>query len=209
MNFFFLDIASHNGALACVNDASVLSCKEVNTRIRDHELIPLVGTCLQEAGWVYEDLDRVVCIVGPGGFTSLRVAVSFANTLGDQLEIEEVGVHLVDLFLARDKSPKSKVQSPKLVWLHATKKDSLFIRGFGEHEKTWPKPMLISITDAIKQIPEETVWMGELLDTQREAFDALHLKEAELQPLTAVLPGFLKGLKGEKKSLVPWYGREG
>jgi len=202
MNCLFLDIASHNGALACVQDDVVLSFKEVSTRIRDHELVPLVEELLKEAKWNYEDLTNIACVVGPGGFTSLRVAVSYANTLIDQLGIEGAGVHLSELYRAG-----AGARARDCFWLHATKRDALFVRGFGEYEKMWPEPALLSIDEVKGKIPQDAFWMGELLDEQKEALAALELQEAQLESLEAILPNFVKGLTYAKKPLVPWYGR--
>jgi tRNA threonylcarbamoyladenosine biosynthesis protein TsaB len=41
----------------------------------------LVGQCLHEAGWRIGQVDLIACGVGPGGFTSIRVAVALARGL--------------------------------------------------------------------------------------------------------------------------------
>ena len=206
MNYFFLDIASHDGLLACISSNGVISSREVSTRIRDHELIPLVEECLKEAKWEYQDLDRIACVIGPGGFTSLRVAVSFSNTLMDQLDIEGAGIHLSDLYFARvcrgehcrtmtgDGVPSfDRAQDDTLYWIHSTKKDSLFIKG-----GKWEETTLIT-TD---EIPKDGLWMGEVISP-------VELKEAQLKPVKEILPEFIKNLSYSKKPLEPWYGRSG
>ena len=199
MHYFFLDIASHNGLIACLSKDSVISSREVSTRVRDHELIPLVEECLKEAGWEYQDLDRIACVVGPGGFTSLRVAVSFANTLIDQLEIKGAGVHLSDLYFERSEDRKNE-RAEDLYWIHSTKRDSLFVRG-----GKWKEPTLISVDE----IPKDGLWMGELLDEQKEIIDAAGSHGSQLRSVSEILPEFVQGLEYSKKPLEPWYGRSG
>ena len=89
---------------------AVIASEFVHARISDADLIPLVEQVLKAAGWEYKDIDAVACIVGPGGFTSLRVAVAFANTLGDQLGIPVAGIHLSELYRARVENGKRRVE---------------------------------------------------------------------------------------------------
>ncbi|MBU0458402.1 tRNA (adenosine(37)-N6)-threonylcarbamoyltransferase complex dimerization subunit type 1 TsaB [Patescibacteria group bacterium] len=213
MNCLFLDIASHEGTIALIGNEKVISKREVSTRVRDHELIPLVEECLEEAGWEYSDLTHLACVIGPGGFTSLRVAVSYSNTIIDQLEVEGVGVHLSDLHEARMcQDSESGIRNPDVLWLHATKRDLMFVRGFGEYEEIWREPTLISVDAFSQRIAAESrgfplQWTGELLDSQKEALKELNLQEAELRSIEDILPKFVSGLTYVKKPLEPWYGR--
>lgn len=185
-----------------MGDGAILSEREVNDRIRDHDLVPLMETCFQEAQWNHQDLTHIACTIGPGGFTSLRVGVSLANTLIDQLDISAAGIHLSDLYAARIADDDGQLQDS--VWLHSTKKDFLFIRGFGRHRSTWPEPCLISLEEASAQIPKDAFWTGELIPNQEEI---LRLRPALLHSFREVLPSYLSGLTYQKKALFPWYGR--
>jgi len=101
MRCLFLDLASHHGLLACTEDDVIAASEPVDHRIGDHELIPLFEKTLQAAGWKAGDLTHCACVIGPGGFMSLRVAVAFANTLIHQRRIPGAGIHLSDLYAAR------------------------------------------------------------------------------------------------------------
>lgn len=105
MRYLFLDLASHSGLLACVEDQTIKASEPVDHRIGDHELIPLFEKTLDAAGWKAADLTHIACVIGPGGFMSLRVAVAFANTLMHQLKIPIAGIHLSDLYAARAPHP--------------------------------------------------------------------------------------------------------
>ncbi len=94
------------------------------------------------------------------------------------------------------------------VWLHSTKKNLLFLRGFGALEKRWPEPIPISIEDAQKQIPTNTSFVGELIAEHRKALPQLQPVQS-IKSLEDVLPTFIQSLKFEMKPLEPWYGREG
>jgi tRNA threonylcarbamoyladenosine biosynthesis protein TsaB len=55
-------------------------------------LAPMTAAALAKAGVAIGDLDRVGVVVGPGGFTGVRVALSFARGLGVGTGIPIVGV---------------------------------------------------------------------------------------------------------------------
>ncbi|MDD5623660.1 MAG: hypothetical protein PHI23_03045 [Candidatus Peribacteraceae bacterium] len=214
MRCLFLDLASHDGLLACVTPDAVVAAGSVDHRIGDHELPPLLEGCLHRARWSYEDVSQVACVVGPGGFMSLRVAVACANTLVHHLGVPGTGVHLSDLYFARTAPPLSSlshdgggVGGEGILWLHSTKKHELFVRGFGEYVTLWPEPTHLSLDDFLGQLPESISWMGELIPEHDAEILKRGGKRAELQAIASVLPSFLGSLTYKKKTLEPWYGR--
>jgi len=200
MNYLFLDIASHEGIIACANDTSVVASHACTNRLSDHELIPCVEKMLKQANWSYKDFTHIACVIGPGGFTSLRVAVAFANTLSDQLDIPAAGVHLSDLYSARIPNPQSPI-----LWVHSTKKSELFARTFDCDP--WPEPTHLTLEEFIKQAPKSTQWCGELIEEHAKEIIELGGKEVELSDPLDVLPVFLSKLEYNKDPLQPWYGR--
>ena len=202
MRTLFLDLASHSGLLACVTDNTVIASEPVDHRISDHELMPLLEGILRRAKWSFQDLTHVACVTGPGGFTSLRVAVALANTLVHQLKIPGTGVHLSDL-------KKAQCSENDILWLHSTKKHELFIRGFGIHAKQWSEAMHIMLDVAEKGLPKGAQWVGELIPEHEKSLSEKGLIPAKMKTLEEVLPVFLKSSVYSSKRLEPWYGREG
>lgn len=202
MHCLYFNIASHDKSIAIIKDDQIVALHRTDDRITDTDLIPLVEQLLQEAGLTYKDLTHLACIKGPGGFTSLRIAAAYANTLVDQLQIPVAGIHLSDLLQAQS-------AEPDFIWLHATKRQAVFVRGFGENANIWPEPILVSLDELAKQLLEGVKWRGELLDDQLERLKSKGLQEASLQKIEDVLPGFLQKQSYEQKLLTPWYGREG
>lgn len=190
----FIDLASHHGCLAAVAGDRVLAMTDVDHRIDDADVIPLLDTLLNNAGWMTADIQRIACASGPGGFTSLRVAVTLANTLADELQVPVAGVHLSDLYAAR-------TENNGVFWLHSTRSTHLFIRG-GQ----WDEPTLITVDELREQLPENAEWMGELLPAHRAIVTEKGCTEASLKPVADVLPSLMDGLH-EQKHIVPWYGR--
>lgn len=215
MQNLYLDVASHastplsasQGCIACVTDDRVLRMTPIDHRIDDAELIPLIEQTVKDAGWSYKDLTHIACVTGPGGFTSLRVGVSAANALVYALKVPVCGVHLSDLYAAR--TDNSQLTTDKLLWVHSTKKKELFIRRFGDNARSAFEAECISIDALSSFVKSGDEWMGELIPEQEKVMTELGAKRAALTPLQEVLPSLLKNQRYEKKTLLPWYGREG
>lgn len=201
MKCLFVDIASHNGLIACSTEQAIVSSHACDTRISDADLLPFVEQVLKDADWSYSDLTHVACVVGPGGFTSLRVAAAFTNTLASELKIPSAAVHLADLYGVRS-------QSDDCLWLHSTKKTQLFAQGFGGLTDKWSEPVCIDLEEATDKIPSGTSWMGELIEHHQEILKDHQLTEAQLKPTADVLPEFLAELSYDNELVLPWYGRE-
>jgi tRNA threonylcarbamoyl adenosine modification protein YeaZ len=196
----FIDLASHQGLLACVTENDVQRTVLVDHRIADRELVPMVEKLLLDAKCSYKDLTNIACVVGPGGFMSLRVGVSLANTLSHMLKIPIAGIHLSELCLARSRSttpvhPFDKLRAGQslvasLFWLHSTKKDSLFVRSFGADFPQWKEPTHVGLQEflssvagvhenqlvVVSQSPvheSPVAFFGELIPEHREAIENL------------------------------------
>jgi tRNA threonylcarbamoyl adenosine modification protein YeaZ len=190
----FLDLASNSGSVALCRDGAV-HMQQIHHRIGDHEVLPIVKKLLEASKVKYEDLTQLACVLGPGGFTSLRSAVAFINALSFSLNIPSAGIHLSDLYRARSNDADA-------VWLHSTRKTALFIRQPNDAEAS-----LIEFTSLSQHLTGKQAWMGELIPEQRALVDSLGMKEAPLQSLEEALPFILADLTYEKKTLEPWYGR--
>jgi tRNA threonylcarbamoyladenosine biosynthesis protein TsaB len=209
MRTLFLDVASHSGLLACIDDAHIVVERSVDHRIADHELLPILRELMEKAGWSYADLQHIACVVGPGGFTSLRVGVTFANTLAWAQKIPAAGIHLSDLYAARAAAAQSTADTPSFLWLHSTKKHELFVRGFGDLAEWWPTPTHTTTENFCSAHPQAFSWVGELIPEHQTMVAEMGGTTAPTKSLSDILPAFLNTLDYESTLLSPWYGREG
>lgn len=60
-------------------------------REMERELPEHVDVLLTKAGVAKKDIEGIVCYLGPGSFTSLRIGLTYANTLAYALEVPIVG----------------------------------------------------------------------------------------------------------------------
>lgn len=205
MRALFLDVASHDGLIACVGARAIVASQTVGHRITDRELVAAISEVLRDAGWQYGDLTNIACVVGPGGFTSLRVGVSAANALAWALKIPSCGIHLSDLYAVR--AHRSQLTARSFIWFHSTKKHEVFLRGFGAHAHIAPQAQWMKLEDALAVIPVNAVIVGELIPEHRDAVERAGVRFADLRPLVDVLPDFLRRQRYQEQTLLPWYGR--
>lgn len=208
MKALFLDLASHStlshegACIACVEGNHTKAIEFIDERIGDDGLMPAVDHILAAAGWEYADLTHIACIVGPGGFTSLRMAVSLANVLADQLKIPVAGIHLSDLYAAR-------AGDGPYVWLHSTKRVQMFVRGFGELAKQFPETALVEIgkLQVTSYKLDDVGWCGELIAEHQKIAEKAGMKRLSVRSVAEVLPGLLAWQSYTSDILFPWYGR--
>lgn len=199
MTTLFLDFASHRKSAALVNSGKTAGSIAIDDHAKESELIPCLEGMLKSAGVQMADLERIAATVGPGGFMSLRVGLSLANALAWSLKIPVGGIHLSDLWHARMK------EEIDALWLHSTKKELLFVRGFGSLAKEINEPTLVKFDELKADIRGSADFVGELIP---EHAKSLPVTMAEgLRTLEEVLPAALEKLKYGQPPLLPWYGR--
>lgn len=202
MRTLFLNIASQDGLLAVAVDDLIGSIVQLHPRMTDANLVQALASLTADE-WPVESLERIACVTGPGGFTSLRVACAFANALSHFQKIPLAGIHLSDLYAARACHP----ESAEGWWLHSTKRELVFLRGFGRHADACPEPTLVKLEEMDRYIQRGERWMGELIPEHRTLLESRGVTEAELLPLETVLPALLDSVTYEHQSIEPWYGR--
>ena len=196
MQTLFLDLASNQGSIACVADDRVLATTTINHRINDSELTGLLVGTLEKAGWTFKDLTQIACVIGPGGFTSLRVGAAAANALAFALKIPAAGIRLWELY-------ENRVAEKKCVWIHSTKKTQMFVHRFGDAGE----PQCIDLTALSAHVKSGDHYTGELIPEHQKIAAEIGLVESKLAPIDEVLPQFLGLQIYKNETLVPWYGR--
>ncbi|MCK5749623.1 MAG: tRNA (adenosine(37)-N6)-threonylcarbamoyltransferase complex dimerization subunit type 1 TsaB [Oricola sp.] len=88
-----LDTALQRCSVAILRGGEVLADESAGME-RGHaeHLAPMAAAALAKAGVAVRDLDRIGVVVGPGGFTGVRVALSFARGLGVGTGVPVAGV---------------------------------------------------------------------------------------------------------------------
>jgi hypothetical protein len=211
----FLDFASQQKMMALVQDDAILSLETAEGRIDEQDLLPMmervIGVPLSSSAF---PVSRIAAVTGPGGFMSIRTGMSIINTLAWSKHIPLASIHLSDVWGAIALTPmvqtpyRASLSLPASLWLHSTKRELFFIRGFGDFAKDFPEPNVIKFDDlqtlcnAHKTIP----FAGEILEDQLTLLPALQ-KMHDVRSIEDILPSFVQTLTYDQKSLLPWYGR--
>ncbi len=218
MKTLSIDLPSHDGHIACIDGDAVRAIRIIG-RTNETELIPLLEEVLKEAGWAKADIERIACNLGPGGFTSVRNGVAFANALADGLGVLLGGYHGSALALARCHGsapltmttsqhakmlPLSSRAEPRddVWWIHSTRRDQAFVRG-----GSWNEPTLVTLADVLAAVRPGMTVAGDLMEAHHHALAAAGASFPAKAPIEAVLPAFSGELSYAKEPLVPWYGR--
>ena len=88
-----LDTALQSCSVAILKDGAALADERAGMEKGHAEhLAPMAAQALKKAGVTVSELDRVGVVVGPGGFTGVRVGLAFARGLVIGTEVTLIGV---------------------------------------------------------------------------------------------------------------------
>jgi tRNA threonylcarbamoyl adenosine modification protein YeaZ len=118
----------------------------VNPRGHGELLMPQVTEALAEAGLTLADLDAIVCGIGPGPFTGLRVGMVTAAALAHALTVPLHGVCSLDAIAA-----DAATDGDLLVLTDARRREVYWARYQGTHRTEGPAvalPATLDLSDA-------------------------------------------------------------
>ena len=191
----FLDTGSHENLLALCTEKETLATSPLPSH-GDMELVPAIERILKESGHSYQDLTNLAAVLGPGGFTSLRVGIAAINALSYALDIPSAGIHLSDLWAPL------VLSDHHFLWLHSTRRTQIFIKKCGAHDASIE---ILSLDEAEKLKGE---YIGELIPEHQTLLTLCRPMGTEnIASLTEILPHLLLPLPYGKKELELWYGR--
>lgn len=125
-------------------------------------LMPMIEKALRASGLAYKDLGAVVCTVGPGSFTGIRVGLSAAR--GIQLAAGIKGMGFTTLEVLAFTARKSPV--PILASLQAGKGE-VYYQGFDTVPQWRPRfaAQIGTPSEALASMPDNVMLVGNTGDT--------------------------------------------
>ncbi len=93
MKILSIDTASDICGVSLVEDKKLLCCLDVHTgRTHSENLMPMIASGLEKTNLSLQDIDLMVCDIGPGSFTGIRIGIATVMAFRDSLHIPCVGI---------------------------------------------------------------------------------------------------------------------
>lgn len=162
VNFLGIDTSTGPLSVAVWKNGNIAAyLEDMGKTTQSARLIPMVETALKESGIGYSDLTAVVCTIGPGSFTGIRVGLAAARGIALAAGIKGLGFTTLETlaFAAR------KSATPILAALQAGKGE-VYYQGFDAAPQWQPRfPARVGILEAaISSMPDETTLAGNAKD---------------------------------------------
>lgn len=93
MKILSIDTASDVCGVSILEDTNLIIRDDSNTgRTHSEFLMPKIKSCFEKAHLSLSDIDLLVCDIGPGSFTGIRIGVATAKAFQDSINIPTVGI---------------------------------------------------------------------------------------------------------------------
>lgn len=97
MKILSIDTSSNICGVSILEDTNLI-CKLDNDTGRTHSenLMPMIQSAFEKTNLKLKDMDLIVCDIGPGSFTGIRIGVATAKAFHDSLDIPCVGINSLE-----------------------------------------------------------------------------------------------------------------
>lgn len=93
MKILSIDTSSDVCGVSILEDKKLLCSLDTNTgRTHSENLVPMINEALAEVELDSFDIELLVCDIGPGSFTGIRIGVATARAFSDSLDLPCVGI---------------------------------------------------------------------------------------------------------------------
>jgi tRNA A37 threonylcarbamoyladenosine modification protein TsaB len=196
MNTLLVNTASRTPGVALYSDDKIVGKDSwVGRHDESDKLLPAIQQLLSDQGITKDDVRRLICVVGPGGFTSVRIGVSAVNAWAYASGLEVAEVSLFDLY------PDAKwtfvVANPSETWVRRPSSNS-----GSAPEFTAADPDFVMMTEL--ELPDTFEFCGELSE---EWVNSLTASGGTFNTDSMVFPE-ISTLVFEKNIITPWYYKD-
>ncbi|MBN1796207.1 MAG: tRNA (adenosine(37)-N6)-threonylcarbamoyltransferase complex dimerization subunit type 1 TsaB [Sedimentisphaerales bacterium] len=218
-----LETSGRNGSVAIALGDEFLRQKEFSAPMKHSaELFGAIGDLLSDYDKKPQDINHVYISVGPGSFTGLRIAVTFAKSMNLANNSKIVAVDSLDVIAANLNDTDSAQQYTKIAVILDAKRNQFFIARYEirntKYEKTGTdilitakdfKEQFISGDDPIRLLGEGLVYYKDKF--KADGVNFLDEKHWWPQAKNVYKLGRQKALKGQFENplkLQPFYLRQ-
>lgn len=193
-----INTASQYHELLLTNDTKIISHASWRSERKEATiLLPKIQELLNEQSKELQDLTHILVVTGPGGFTSIRVGVTIANTLAYSLDISAAGISLFDWW-----NHKLRGETDYLL-LSSSTSDLVFAQGFGNAAERVPSFRL----QVIQELDTgDAILRGELIEKHRDQLP--QFEPSQLHEKTVDVAELFGSVEWKEEVVEPLYGRE-
>ena len=170
MNILAFDTVSSSFSVALKSDNSIIEINKENIKNHNSELIPILNDFLKENKLSLDNIDCIVLGIGPGSFTSIRIAFATIKSICYAKNIKIIGVSSLESLYQNIKS----FDGLKLALIEA-RKGSVYTNIYRDNKKikenldlTYNE--LIDLIDSISNENEIITLCGDGFSKNKEIF---------------------------------------
>lgn len=98
MKILTIDTSSKNAIVAITeNEEKIIEFNNEEEKTHSQKLMPMIEEAFQKTNLSLEDIDLIVCCLGPGSFTGVRIGIATAKAFSDSKNIPVVGVNSLEV----------------------------------------------------------------------------------------------------------------
>lgn len=170
MNILAFDTVSSSFSIAFKSNDSIIEINKENIENHNREILPILDSFLKENKISLNSLDYAVLGIGPGSFTSMRIAFATIKSICYAKNIKIIGISSLESLYQNIKS----FDGVKLVLIEA-RKGSVFANIYKDNEKLKENLDLtyketIDIIDSISNKEESITLCGDGFSKNKDFF---------------------------------------
>lgn len=97
MKILTIDTSSKNAIVAITeNEEKIIELNNEEEKTHSQKLMPMIDEAFQKTKLSLDDIELIVCCLGPGSFTGVRIGIATAKAFVDSKNIPVVGVNSLE-----------------------------------------------------------------------------------------------------------------
>lgn len=98
MKILSIDTSSKNAIVVITeNEEKMIELNNEEEKTHSQKLMPMIDEAFQKSNLSLNDIDLIVCCLGPGSFTGVRIGIATAKAFADSKNIPVVGVNSLEV----------------------------------------------------------------------------------------------------------------
>lgn len=98
MKILSLDTSSKNAIVVITEDKEkIIELNNEEEKTHSQKLMPMIEEAFQTSNLTLEDIGLIVCCLGPGSFTGVRIGIATAKAFADSKNIPTTGVNSLEV----------------------------------------------------------------------------------------------------------------